>query len=384
MPCTPFRGLRGDRSADARGPAHGSLPVPGFPAGKSESPGRYSRRDCGRPRDPRALRKRSKAGGYVGRACRRSRRSGRRSRARVDEAARGMRHGHARGTWPHGIADAAPPKGKSWWSSVHLRAVPEASEDQLDAALDEALLRLSPSRAAAEVGGEAGDAAKARLSRALDRRGEPAGSREAGPWRGDPRLLGFMASGLAHPCAAGTRAGRRGRCRCASRQHARFRRGKPARRTRGHFRARPSTVSDASQLRRSGSRLATCAKATPFGSTRCSSSPAAGESTCQMSGKGDKNNCHAPRQLGHAAPRCSTDGRARELSTSPGDSSFAIMLSAQPRGHKLYHYLADRRRPTKKAGFMPGRTKSAWSGVLVVDHFRLGDFNILSPPVAWY
>ncbi len=58
-----------------------------------------------------------------------------------------------------------------------------------------------------------------------------------------------------------------------------------------------------------------------------------------------------------------------------GNSSFAIMLGAQQRGHKLYHYLAD------ALTYADGRL---WAGAHEVsvqrvagDHFRLGEFTIL-------
>ena len=58
-----------------------------------------------------------------------------------------------------------------------------------------------------------------------------------------------------------------------------------------------------------------------------------------------------------------------------GDSSFAIMLSAQQRGHKLYHYLADAL--TYEEGRLYAGAHEVSVQRVVGDHFRLGDFNIL-------
>ncbi len=65
--------------------------------------------------------------------------------------------------------DAAPPRGEIVVVVGPPPAVPEASEDELDAALDEALLRLSPSRAAAEVAEKLGTPRKRAYARALER-----------------------------------------------------------------------------------------------------------------------------------------------------------------------------------------------------------------------
>ena len=58
-----------------------------------------------------------------------------------------------------------------------------------------------------------------------------------------------------------------------------------------------------------------------------------------------------------------------------GDSTFALMLSAQDRGHVLYHYLAD------DLTFQDGRLYAGAHAVSVQavsgDHFRLGEFAIL-------
>ena len=58
-----------------------------------------------------------------------------------------------------------------------------------------------------------------------------------------------------------------------------------------------------------------------------------------------------------------------------GDSTFALMLSAQARGHQLYHYLAD------ALTYQDGRVYAGAHKVSVKpdpdDHFRLGDFEIL-------
>ncbi len=58
-----------------------------------------------------------------------------------------------------------------------------------------------------------------------------------------------------------------------------------------------------------------------------------------------------------------------------GDSSFAIMLSAQQRGHKLYHYLADAL--TYEEGRLYAGAHEVSVQRVVGDHFRLGDFTIL-------
>lgn len=58
-----------------------------------------------------------------------------------------------------------------------------------------------------------------------------------------------------------------------------------------------------------------------------------------------------------------------------GDSTFAIMLGAQARGHKLYHYLAE------DLTYQDGRLYAGAHEVSVQpvagNHFRLGDFRIL-------
>ncbi|MCL6728493.1 glutathione synthase [Sphingomonas hankyongi] len=58
-----------------------------------------------------------------------------------------------------------------------------------------------------------------------------------------------------------------------------------------------------------------------------------------------------------------------------GDSTFAIMLGAQARGHKLYHYLAE------DLTYQEGRLYAGAHEVTVQpvagDHFRLADFAIL-------
>jgi glutathione synthase len=58
-----------------------------------------------------------------------------------------------------------------------------------------------------------------------------------------------------------------------------------------------------------------------------------------------------------------------------GDSTFAIMLKAQKRGHKLYHYLAD------ALTYTDGRLYAGAHEVSVQavagDHFTLGEFTIL-------
>ena len=58
-----------------------------------------------------------------------------------------------------------------------------------------------------------------------------------------------------------------------------------------------------------------------------------------------------------------------------GDSTFALMLSAQARGHKLYHYLAD------ALTWQDGRLYAGVHPVTVQavpgEHFRMGEFEIL-------
>src|ERR1044071_9883438 len=58
-----------------------------------------------------------------------------------------------------------------------------------------------------------------------------------------------------------------------------------------------------------------------------------------------------------------------------GDSTFAIMLGAQARGHRLYHYLAE------DLTYQDGRLFAGAHEVTVQpvagDHFRLGEFAIL-------
>ncbi len=58
-----------------------------------------------------------------------------------------------------------------------------------------------------------------------------------------------------------------------------------------------------------------------------------------------------------------------------GDSSFALMLSAQTRGHQLYHYLAD------ALTYEDGRVFAGAHPVSVQPnqgaHFPLGEFTII-------
>jgi 16S rRNA (cytidine1402-2'-O)-methyltransferase len=63
----------------------------------------------------------------------------------------------------------APPKGEIVILVGPPKAKPEASDKDLDAALDEALQRLSPSRAAAEVAEQLGLPRKRAYARALER-----------------------------------------------------------------------------------------------------------------------------------------------------------------------------------------------------------------------
>jgi len=58
-----------------------------------------------------------------------------------------------------------------------------------------------------------------------------------------------------------------------------------------------------------------------------------------------------------------------------GDSTFALMLSAQSRGHKLYHYLADAL--TYEQGRLYAGAHSVSVQAVAGSHFTLGDFEIL-------
>ena len=58
-----------------------------------------------------------------------------------------------------------------------------------------------------------------------------------------------------------------------------------------------------------------------------------------------------------------------------GDSTFALMLKAQERGHKLYHYLAEDL--TYNAGRVYAGAHDVWVQPVSGNHFRLGDFAIL-------
>jgi 16S rRNA (cytidine1402-2'-O)-methyltransferase len=64
---------------------------------------------------------------------------------------------------------SAPPKGEIVIVVGPSAAPPEAGDDELDAALDEALKRLSPSRAAAEVAEQLKLPRKRAYARALER-----------------------------------------------------------------------------------------------------------------------------------------------------------------------------------------------------------------------
>ena len=58
-----------------------------------------------------------------------------------------------------------------------------------------------------------------------------------------------------------------------------------------------------------------------------------------------------------------------------GDSTFALMLSAQARGHKLYHYLADAL--TYEEGRLYAGAHPVTVEAIAGAHFNLGDFEIL-------
>src|SRR4051794_3947283 len=58
-----------------------------------------------------------------------------------------------------------------------------------------------------------------------------------------------------------------------------------------------------------------------------------------------------------------------------GDSTFAIMLGAQERGHKLFHYLADDL--TYSADRLYAGAREVSVQPVSGDHFRLGEFHIL-------
>jgi len=58
-----------------------------------------------------------------------------------------------------------------------------------------------------------------------------------------------------------------------------------------------------------------------------------------------------------------------------GDSTFAIMLGAQARGHRLYHYLAEDL--TWQDGHLYAGARDVSVQPVPGDHFRLGEFSIL-------
>ena len=213
----------------------------------------------------------------------------------------------------------------------------EASDAELDAALDEALARLSPSRAAAEVAERLEHAAQARLRpRARALASEPPRGREARPRRRDASPAGSCActAGASSPGARACPAARSTSSPGAAARSpsSRSRRAPP--RTPPPSRSTTSGCA-ASRSPPSGSRRATCATATTSASTPCSSSRAAGRGTSPTSGKGDK----APaRRLGAAPCRFASPcrwTRSRRINIA-GDSTFALMLKAQERGHQLY------------------------------------------------
>src|SRR3954471_24263031 len=58
-----------------------------------------------------------------------------------------------------------------------------------------------------------------------------------------------------------------------------------------------------------------------------------------------------------------------------GDSTFALMIAAQNRGHRLYHYLADELTHQDDRLYAGAREVSVQP--VAGDHFRLGEFAIL-------
>jgi 16S rRNA (cytidine1402-2'-O)-methyltransferase len=169
-----------------------------------------------------------------------------------------------------------------------------ASDAELDSALDEALGRLSPSRAAAEVAERLSVPrkrayARARWSALGAVNGKPRKSAAAGRRRSRPG--GFGSSSAGESCAAGAGSGRRGRHRRPPRpdECSPFVEVK-ARGVRAELRPSRSTATACagSPSPPRGSRRATCARATTSASTPSSSFPGAFRATCPMSGKGDK------------------------------------------------------------------------------------------------
>src|SRR5206468_1556385 len=58
-----------------------------------------------------------------------------------------------------------------------------------------------------------------------------------------------------------------------------------------------------------------------------------------------------------------------------GDSTFALLLKAQERGHTLYHYLAEDL--TYQEGRVSAGAREVSVQAVAGDHFRLGEFRVL-------
>ena len=249
------------------------------------------------------------------------------------------------------------------------------SDDELDAALDEALLRLSPSRAAAEVAEQLRMPRKRAYARALERSRV---NRQAAEKRGRGaetlacwylRLRGWriLARRARVPGGEVDVVARRGRTLAFVEVKARG----DGRRSR--LRARPVS----SQTRRGcgGAARASLHARRRRRSDRCDvrhPRPLA-EAPAKCLARVTKQ---LPRPRRSAMPlRVAVQMDALENINISGDSPFAIMLSAQQRGHKLYHYLADAL--TYEEGRLYAGAHEVSVQRVVGDHFRLGDFNIL-------
>ena len=305
----------------------------------------------------------------LGRGSRRPRSSG---RARADQAPRGMRDRPPRPSLPF-ATPMRRPKGEIVIVVGPPAEAAVASDADVDARSmqrSSACRRRAPRRRSPSSSTSRASAPTPARSSA---RGEPAGSRAARPRRGDARLLVFAAEGLAHPRAARPRARRRSRYRGAARAHARLRRGQGARERGGsRLLARPVAAAP----RRGGG-------GAPFAAVR-----AAGRRFA------DRRDVHRVRPLAEAPdqrlarmtkPRLTPYATAMPLRVAvqmdplesiniSGDSTFALMLAAQERGHTLYHYLP------QDLTLQDGRLYAGAHEVTVQrvagDHFRLGAFAI--------
>ena len=274
-----------DRRADPGRPADRPLPLLRLPAAQGRRPRRGDRR--GRPRSRRRWSSTRAARASPRRSPRCATGLGDREAAVAREISKKFeetRDRHPRRARRRAMPMRRP-RARSSSSSVRRARPSRPARRRSTRRLREAMARLSPSRAAAEVAERLGVPRRAGLRTGAAAQMKPAAGRARRAAGRAARRLVAAAQGLADPRPAGAHAGRRGRPVARRGRIARLRRGQGAR----HRRRRPtwrSTIGGCagSPAPPRRSRRATPGPATTSGSTRCSSCPAACRATSPMSG----------------------------------------------------------------------------------------------------